>query len=488
MNDDFLWGAASAASQMEGAYATDGKGLTVADLASFVDRAAGEKPKKELTLDDVARLKADTTRNYPKRRGNDFYHRYLEDIALLGELGLKALRFSISWARIFPSGDEVEPLEAGLVFYDRVIDACREARIEPVITLSHFDTPLGIVENYGGWANRDVVERFRKYAGTVFERYADRVTYWMTFNEINAALELPFKGSGITLRDDDTYEADVYRGLHHQLLASALVTQDLHKIRPDAQMGCMVASFLTYPYSCDPQDVWLALQENREHYLYADIQAAGVFPAWYLRRLEEKNLTLELDDTDLQTIREHTVDYISFSYYMSLVASADPSLQRGEGNLKGGVDNPHLPRTDWGWSIDPLGLRIALNELQDRYRKPLMISENGFGAIDVPTEGTVLDSDRIAYFRAHIAALQAAVDEDGVDCFAFLTWSPIDMISSGTSEMQKRYGFVHVDFDDQGRGTGARTPKESFAWYQAVIRHGGLPADHTITNSGDTLA
>lgn len=472
MKRTFLWGAASAANQMEGAYDQDGKGLTTADLALFYEKADRKKAKKDLTSDDIAQLKS-LPGNFPKRRGNDFYHHWEEDLELLHDLGLKAYRFSISWARIFPHGDDSVSNEAGLLFYDNIIDRCIQYGIEPIITLSHFETPLNIAEKYGGWKNRTVVDLFLKYCNTVFCRYQGKVKYWMAFNEINSAIEIPFKGQALPYRDDNNYLVDVHHGMHHQVLASALATKMLHTIDPTAKMGCMIASFLTYPRTCAPADIWRTLQENRSYYLYSDLLAKGIFPAWYLKKLEQDHIPINLTASDFKAIHQNTVDYISFSYYMSLTCSADPAMKTGEGNLKGGVDNPYLEQTDWGWSIDPLGLRIALNDMYDRYHLPLMISENGFGAIERPEDGTVHDFNRINYLKKHISALKKAVDEDGVDCFAYCAWSPIDMVSAGTSEMKKRYGFIYVDADDYGNGTYTRTRKDSFYWYKKVIASNG---------------
>lgn len=473
MEKEFLWGAASSANQMEGAYNVDGKGLSIADLALFYEYKDRLKLKKELSLDDIEKLK-DTDGNFPKRRGNDFYHRWEEDLELLHQLGIKAYRFSIAWSRIFPNGDDVNANEAGLSFYENIINRCIEYKIEPIITLSHFETPLVISEKYGGWNNRSVIKLFLRYACVVFQRFKGKVKYWIAFNEINAALEIPYKGSAIPFANNAHYAQAVHDGLHNQVLASALVAKKLHEIDSNAKIGCMIASFLTYPLTCAPPDVWKALNENRSYYLYADMLVKGFLPAWYRMDLARQGIEITLSEQDLTIIKNNTVDYISFSYYMSLTASSSQNQNKGNGNLKGGVINPFLEKTDWGWSIDPTGLRIALNDMYDRYNLPIMISENGFGSIDVlEHDGTVIDNDRIKYLKEHVKALKAAVEEDGVNCFCYLVWSPIDMVSSGTSEMRKRYGFIYVDADDYGNGTYDRFKKKSFYWYRKVIDSNG---------------
>lgn len=472
LKEQFLWGAASAACQMEGAYAEKGRTLSIADIDIYNSEHVEKQP---LTLRDIELLRKDENSNFPKRRGNDFYHYYQEDLSLLAELGLKAYRFSISWSRIYPNSNDIEPNEEGLSFYEKVINKCITYGIEPIITLSHFDTPLYIVTDYGGWCNHDVIQLFTNYAITIFQRFKGKVKYWLSFNEINATLEIPFTGSGLLFHDDKEYEEQKHQALYHQFLASSLVTKALHKIDPQAKMGCMVASFTTYPETCHPKDVYKAMKENRDYYLYMDIQANGIYPNWYWKKLNQENIKLDIKEEELALIKTYTVDFISFSYYMSFTVSHNTGKEMGQGNLKAGIDNPYLEKTDWGWSIDPLGLRITMNEVYDRYHKPIMISENGFGAYDkLEKDRKIHDTYRIAYLSKHIEELENAIELDGVDCFAYLSWSPIDMISAGTSEMRKRYGYVYVDYDDVGNGSGKRYKKDSFDWYQTLIAANGV--------------
>lgn len=470
ISKDFLWGGATAANQLEGGYDLDDRGMSIADVFQFYEKSERKKAKKELTLDEINSIRNLKDGNFPKRRGNDFYHRYEEDISLLAEMGFKALRLSFSWSRIYPRGDEKSPNKKGLEFYDKVIEACLKNNIQPIVTLSHFETPLIIATKYGGWKNRKVIEFFKRYCNTVFLHFKGRIKYWMTFNEINAALEIPFKGSALPYATDEEYELNKHQGLYNQFLASALVTKDLKEIDPDAKMGCMIASFTTYPETCHPQDVFKAMRANQEYYLFSDVHVKGEYPSWYLNELKIKEIQLDIKTEELEIMKQYTVDYISFSYYMSLVVSHDESKISGEGNLKGGIDNPYIKRSDWGWAIDPIGLRVTMNEFYYRYNLPIMISENGFGAYDVlENDNTVHDSYRIAYLKAHIEEMKKAIMCDGVDCIGYMSWSPIDMISAGTSEMSKRYGYIYVDADDYGNGSYNRFKKDSFYWYKKVI-------------------
>lgn len=483
MKSTFLWGGASAANQLEGAYDVDGRGLSTADIFPFYEQKDRKQAKKEYTLDEVLQYAKDKEGNFPKRRGIDFYHHFKEDIAYLAEMGFQAFRLSFSWSRIFPNGDEEEPNMAGLAFYDQVIDELLKYHIEPIVTLSHFETPLTLAITYGGWANKKLVTFFTRYCQCVFDHFKGRIKYWMTFNEINAALEIPLKGSALLWEEGKEYEKKKHQALYNQFLASALATKALRECNPNAEMGCMVASFTTYPETCHPKDVYQAMLENRAYYLFLDVQANGSYPNWYWKQLRKQNICIDMDEQELSIMKEYTVDYISFSYYMSLTCTHEKNREVGEGNLKGSIDNPYLAKTDWGWSIDPLGLRITMNEIYDRYHKPILISENGFGAYDqLEADGTIHDPYRIAYLSEHIEELLNAIEEDGVDCFGYLSWSPIDMISAGTSEMSKRYGFVYVDYDDYGIGSGKRYKKDSFAWYKTLIQSNGKIVFNTSSN------
>lgn len=472
--EDFLWGGATAANQIEGAYNKDGKGLSSADFVEFIPKSqrTGDH-NMDMTYEHVQKvLSDDYDGRFPKRDGIDFYHTYKEDIKLFAELGFKAFRMSIHWSRIFPNGYDLEPNEAGLAFYDDVFDTLLSYNIEPVVTLSHYETPFGLTEKYNGWVNREVINHFVRYAETVFNRYKDKVKYWITFNEINIINISPYTGGGIISDKEDNPITASYQALHHQFVASALATKSLKQIIPHGQMGCMLARMKHYPYTCNPEDVLKAQQEDQANLLYTDVQAKGEYPNYYHKFLADNNIDLEITDADLAIIQQYPVDYISFSYYMSLLSSVTPEGETTGGNLMNSLKNPYLSASDWGWQIDPIGLRIVLNELWDRYQKPLFIVENGLGAKDVFEDGKIHDDYRIEYLQHHISEAKKAV-EDGVDLIGYLAWGPIDLISMSTSEMSKRYGFIYVDQDDYGNGSKKRFKKDSFNWYKKVIETNG---------------
>ncbi|PTJ81579.1 6-phospho-beta-glucosidase [Staphylococcus succinus] len=472
--EDFLWGGATAANQIEGAYNKDGKGLSSADFVEFIPKSqrTGDH-NMDMTYEHVQKvLSDDYDGRFPKRDGIDFYHTYKEDIKLFAELGFKAFRMSIHWSRIFPNGYDLEPNEAGLAFYDDVFDTLLSYNIEPVVTLSHYETPFGLTEKYNGWVNREVINHFVRYAETVFNRYKDKVKYWITFNEINIINISPYTGGGIISDKEDNPITASYQALHHQFVASALATKSLKQIIPHGQMGCMLARMKHYPYTCNPEDVLKAQQEDQANLLYTDVQAKGEYPNYYHKFLADNNIDLEITDADLAIIQQYPVDYISFSYYMSLLSSVTPEGETTGGNLMNSLKNPYLSASDWGWQIDPIGLRIVLNELWDRYQKPLFIVENGLGAKDVFEDGKIHDDYRIEYLQHHISEAKKAV-EDGVDLIGYLAWGPIDLISMSTSEMSKRYGFIYVDQDDYGNGSKKRFKKDSFNWYKKVIKTNG---------------
>ncbi|WP_086350612.1 glycoside hydrolase family 1 protein [Candidatus Enterococcus clewellii] len=477
--EGFLWGGATAANQIEGGYDQGGKGLSVSDVYTFDSSLPKEQWTDQWHMMTHAQVKEamnpQSTKYYPKRHGNDFYHHFREDIRLFAEMGFKCYRMSIAWTRIFPNGDETQPNEAGLKFYDEVFDECLKYGIEPMVSLSHYEMPLYLATEYGGWPNRKLIDFYLNFATTVFERYKEKVTYWLTFNEINCVKHHPYVSIGVVEENHLNIEQAKYQGAHHQFVASALATKACHEINPEAKVGCMISYQLLIPYSCDPDDVQKTVESQRTSLFFSDVQARGYYPAYTKRMLEEKGVTLQVERGDEEIMREYPVDFVSFSYYMSSAVSAHPEkLEGAVGNLiTGGIKNPYLPSSDWGWQIDPKGLRIALNQLYDRYQKPLFIAENGLGAVDVVKEdGTIDDAYRIEYLKLHIEQMKEAI-HDGVELFGYTPWGCIDIVSASTSQMSKRYGFIYVDQDDEGHGTKERHKKKSFDWYKQVIASNG---------------
>lgn len=453
---DFLWGGAVAANQVEGAYREAGKGLSTSDVqpqgifGDVVERREGDVGIKDVAI--------------------DFYHQYPQDIALFAEMGFKCLRTSIAWTRIFPHGDEDQPNEAGLAFYDSLFDEMAKYDIQPVVTLSHYEMPWELVKKHGGWGNRKTIGFFEHYARTVFQRYQHKVKYWLTFNEINMSLHAPLTGVGLPAGSG---KAEIYQAIHHQLVASAKAVKACHEIIPDAKIGNMLLGGLMYPLSCQPQDVWETLQQNRTWLFFGDVQCRGEYPGYMLRYFRENNITLDITPEDRQALKT-TIDFISFSYYMTGCVTADEELNRkSRGNILDMVPNPHLPSSEWGWQIDPTGLRILLNMLWDRYQKPLFIVENGLGAKDkISADGAIHDDYRISYLNDHLVQVAEAID-DGVEVMGYTSWGPIDIVSASKAEMSKRYGFIYVDRDDHGEGTLTRRRKDSFYWYSEVIASNG---------------
>lgn len=476
--ENFLWGGATAANQVEGAYNIDGKGLSVSDVYTFDSTRPKETWTDQwhlMTHEQVAKAQdPNSTEYYPKRHGSDFYHHYKEDIALFAEMGFKVYRMSLAWTRIFPNGDELEPNEKGLQFYDNVFDELLKYGIEPLVSLSHYEMPLHLVTEYGGWVNRKVIDFYVRFATTVFERYKDKVKYWVPFNEINCVKHHPYVSVGVVEENHPHIEQAKYQGAHHQFVASAKAIEQLRRIIPAAKVGTMISYQLLVPYSCDPDDIQKTVEKQRESLFFSDVQARGYYPAYTARMMADKNVTLDIREGDLEVMRENPVDFVSFSYYMSSAVSAHPErLEGAVGNLiTGGVKNPYLESSDWGWQIDAKGLRTALNQLYDRYQKPLFIAENGLGAVDILENGTVNDDYRIDYLRKHIEQMLEAI-KDGVDVFGYTSWGCIDIVSASTSQMSKRYGYIYVDRDDDGNGDFKRYKKKSFEWYKKVIASNG---------------
>ena len=472
---DFLWGGATAANQCEGGWQEDGKGIGLIDVLPYgPDRMPVAKGEKIMWDCDDEHL-------YPSHEAIDFYHHYKEDIALFAEMGFKCFRMSLSWTRIYPNGTEDAPNEAGLAFYDDVFEECLKYGIQPVVTLCHFDLPVALLKEFGGWKSRKMIDCYLKYCETVFRRYKDKVKYWITFNEINMLNHLPFSSCGLMVEEGENGQNVKYNCAHHELIASAKAVKLAHEIiGKDCMAGCMLAGGSFYPYSCDPRDVWQAKQTERGNYFFIDVQSRGRYPNYALKWMERDGVVLDWQEEDEQILAEGTVDFIGFSYYCSRCDTADPevSAKRTAANAFRTVRNPHLQASEWGWQIDPLGLRITMNDLYDRYQKPLFIVENGLGAKDtVKDDGTIDDDYRIAYLREHIRTMIEAVTEDGIPLMGYTMWSPVDLVSASTGEMSKRYGFIYVDKDDQGKGTLERKRKKSFYWYKKVIESNGTELD-----------
>lgn len=472
----FLWGGATAANQCEGAYNSDGRGL------SSVDTIPAGPDRMKVARGERVMLSCEEGYTYPAHEAVDMYHHFKEDIALFAEMGFKCYRLSIAWTRILPNGDDDSPNEAGLAFYDALFKECRKYGIEPLVTIDHFDTPIALIKKFGGWRDRRMIDAYLKYCRVIFTRYRDLVKYWITFNEINMLLHMSFMGAGIAFAEGEDKEQVKYTAAHHELLASALAVKMAHEIIPDVKVGCMLAAGQFYPYSCNPADIWDAAEKDRDNYFFTDIQARGEYPVWALKRMERAGISGLFRDGDAETLKAGTVDFVAFSYYCSRCTTADPEVfaknaRSGNAVFKA-VVNPYLQSTEWGWQIDPLGLRVTVNALYDRYQKPLFVVENGLGAVDkLEADGTVHDPYRIEYLRAHLLALRDAVNDDGIPVLGFTAWGCIDLVSASSGEMRKRYGFIYVDKDDDGHGDLKRYRKDSFAWYKGVIATNGASLD-----------
>ena len=471
---DFLWGGALAAHQFEGGWDQDGKGPSVADVMTA---GAAGKPREITKTIEAGKF-------YPNHEAIDFYNRYKEDVSLFAEMGLNCLRTSINWTRIFPKGDEAEPNEAGLQFYDDLFDELLKNGIEPVITLTHFEMPLHLAHTYGGFRNRKVVDFFVKFAEVVFDRYRDKVKYWMTFNEINNMMDYTnpiflWTNVGVRVEEGENAKEVMHTAAHHVLLASALAVKKGHEINPDFQIGAMVSHVPIYPLTAHPEDVMLAEESMHLRYFFPDVQVRGYYPSYILKEFEREGLEIPILEGDDEILSQGKVDYLGFSYYMSnAVDHNDKNAHDDAANVHGKipyqVDNPYLEASDWGWTIDPVGLRYTLNRFWDRYQIPLFIVENGFGAVDtIEEDGSIHDESRISYLREHIKQMGIAINHDGVELMGYTPWGIIDIVSFTTGEMKKRYGMIYVDRDNEGNGTMARSKKDSFDWYKKVIESNG---------------
>ena len=478
---DFLWGGAVAAHQLEGGWNEGGKGPSIADVMT----AGGNGIPRRIT-DGIVEGE-----NYPNHEAIDFYHHYKEDIALFAEMGFKAFRTSIAWSRIYPNGDDAAPNEEGLKFYDDMFDTMHQYNIEPVITLSHFELPYNLAKKYNGFMDKRCIDFFVTFAKTCFERYKGKVKYWMTFNEINnqganeCAHHMLQEGAILTTDDNPDNQFMMYQSGINELVASAKAVQIGHEIDPENMIGCMIAFVPIYPATCNPRDMMEFTSANHRRYWFADVHCTGIIPGYLEKYWERKGYQIDLSNEEREDLKKGTVDYIGFSYYMSMATAwheGNDHYEFSEGNFSmedngtpsDVVANPYLKTSDWGWPIDPLGLRYSLSYLEDRYHLPMMIVENGLGAYDKKEEdGSVNDDYRIAYLRNHIEAMRDAVNEEGVDLLGYQMWAPIDIVSASTGEMDKRYGFIYVNKNNAGEGDLSRSKKKSFDWYKHVIETNG---------------
>ena len=460
---EFLWGGATAANQCEGAWNEDGKGASIQD---YMPHGIMQGPSEVIDEHNL------------KLKGIDLYHHYKEDIALFAEMGFKVYRMSIAWSRIFPNGDDEKPNEKGLEFYDNVFDECKKYGIEPLVTLSHYETPYHLAKKYDGWKSRDLIGFYEKYVRTVFTRYKGKVHYWITFNEINSIWHFPLMGAGILTPKNLLNAQDLYQAAHHELVASALATKIGHEIDSENKIGCMVLGLTSYPRTCNPDDVIATMEESKRGYFFTDIHMRGYYPSYALKMMEKEGVVLDATDEDLEILK-NTCDFLSFSYYMSKCIASNPEqYEKGKGNLTTGVKNPYLQESQWGWQIDPKGLRYLLSTYYDRYQKPLFIVENGLGAKDTllseEKDGYWVEDDyRIQYMNDHLTQVSKAINDDGVEVMGYTSWGCIDLISASTAEMKKRYGFIYVDRNNDGTGTFKRYKKKSFYWYKKVIETNG---------------
>lgn len=473
--ENFLWGGALSAHQSEGAYLEGGKDLATPEILVRGGKSSEYEP-----------IPLSAPENSPYYEAIDFYHKYKEDIKLFSELGFKVLRTSISWPRIFPKGDELIPNEEGLRFYDSLFDELLENGIQPIVTINHFEIPVHLVNEYGGWRDRRLVDFYLNYCKVIFNRYKSKVTYWMTFNEINISLKFPYVGAGLKINKEDNREQVIYQALHHQFVASALAVKVGHEVNPKFKIGAMIAGHITYPYSSNPYDTWKAMEEDRHSLFCSDVQVRGEYPGYTRRYFQENNISIKFEEGDKEILKENSVDFIGFSYYASSCTSSDPEIlkQKVSGNIFDTLSNPYLESSDWGWQIDPMGIRIIANQLYDRYQLPLFVVENGIGAIDkINEDGCIEDDYRINYLSKHLVQLKEAI-LDGVPIIGYTMWGPIDIVSASSGQMSKRYGVIYVDKDDEGKGTLVRRKKKSFNWLKEVIHTNGSSLYELIPKKG----
>lgn len=469
---DFLWGGAIAASQADGAYTLDGKQPNSSDLQPYLKGYSNEEiqqlEKQGMTLARVKANKMDTVHFYPKRYGIDFYHTYERDLKLLAEMGLKSFRTSIDWSRVFPNGDEDRPNEAALVHYEKMIDQIRALGMEPIITMLHYETPVSITLKYGGWANKQVISMFERYGKTLLDRFSSKVKYWIVINQINMIQIEPWLSLGICQDQYENIEQAQYQAVHHQLVACAKIKAYAKTLSTDNQIGTMVADGTAYPNSCQPDDIVLALQHNRMQYFFTDVQFRGAYPTYAWNYFKENHICLEVTEQELDLLQKHPMDYLAISYYFSQMVDATKNTNRPDSI----TPNPYLDANPWGWKVDPQGLYHALSQYWDRYQKPLLIAENGYGMYDELSNGEIQDDYRIAYLSDHIEQVGRAI-YDGANVLGYCAWGPIDIVSCSSQQMSKRYGFIYVDIDDEGKGSKKRIKKASFEWYKAVIASDG---------------
>ncbi len=477
----FLWGVATSANQVEGSWNEDGKGISIADCERFdphQDLADYKSVNKMTTQQLKVALNDKTSKSWGKRHGVDFYHHFREDIKKLAELGITTFRTSIAWSRIFPNGDDEKPNEAGLKFYDDLFAELKKYHIQPIVTLSHYEMPLNLVLNYNAWYDKKVADMFVRFSKTVIDRYHDIVKYWIPINEIDSIIRHPYSSAGL-VEDrfpNHNFEAVIYQAMHNQFIASAQIIKYIHKNYPDIKIGSMITATMVYPYNSDPANSLKARQVMRESYDFSDIQVRGYYPKSLLLRLKKKGIDLKITDSDKKLLKENTADFVAFSYYSSICTAVDTTgLKVTKANRTKGVYNKYLPTSQWGWQIDPVGLRIILLDLYDRYQKPLFILETGLGAKDeLTSDGKVHDQYRIDYLKKHIEQMLISMQDDGVKILGYCIWGTTDMISASTTQMSKRYGLIYVDLDDEGNGSYKRYLKDSYYWYKDLLAHGNV--------------
>lgn len=486
---DFQWGGAICAAQAEGAYNVDGRGLSIQDVLTagskhHFRKVIWENEKKERGYVEMGLNKKkmffpknshpiiSSAEYYPNHIGNDFYHHYKNDIKLLAKMNFNSFRLSISWSRIFPNGDDINPNEKGLQFYRNVFLECKKYHISPLVTLSHYDTPLNLALKYGGWKSKKLINLFEKYVETVMTEYKGLVKNWLVFNEMNMMSISPYIGGGVL----EPTEENIAQATLNQFIATALTVKMGHKIDPNNKIGAMLATNTTYPYTCDPEDQLLVLEKERNAFFFSDVCMMGYYPKYQLKKYKENNINLCFTSDEKALLKNYTCDFLGFSCYSSNVATIhDQAISRVSGNFSSGVKNPYLQESEWGWSIDPDVLRITLNKLWNRYHKPLWIVENGLGAEDkLDKSEQINDIYRINYLKANIKSMNEAINKDGIDVLGYEMWGCIDLCSMSTGEMKKRYGFIYVDLDNKGRGTLKRIPKLSFNWYKNLIKNNGV--------------